>query len=235
MQIFSLKAKLVVSVKGVLMILQRRLVDRRLLFFDELGEPTKLTETEFYVGYEKREIEICADQPFLGEVPSVGNVAPDLTCFPANHCQEALRRRQYLEGVMGKDQSKLPSEEIMLEELKKIAKIIGDACAPSISTVRRWASRYIGGDIIRLVPKHNKKGRTAAITGELEGILGSVIDELYLKDTRPKVSKVIGEYRLRLEAFNRERLPSEQFTLPSDMTVRRYIARLDPFESPRVS
>ncbi|MGP4957817.1 integrase [Pseudomonas helleri] len=59
--------------------------------------------------------------------------------------------------------------------------------------------------------------------------MGSVIDELYLKDTRPKVSKVIGEYRLRLEAFNRERLPSEQFTLPSDMTVRRYIARLDPF------
>ena len=121
MQIFSLKAKLVVSVKGVLMVLQRRLVDRRLLFFDELGEPTKLTEAEFYVGYEKREIEICADQPFLGEVPSIRNVAPDLTCFPANHCQEALRRRQYLEGVMGKDQSKLPSEEIMLEELKKIA------------------------------------------------------------------------------------------------------------------
>jgi putative transposase len=229
MQIFSLKSKLAVSVKGVVMVLQRRLVDRRLLFFDELGEPTKFTEAEFYVGYEKREIEICADQPFLGEVPFIRNVAPDLTCFPANHCQEALRRRRYLEGVMGKDQSKFPSEEIMLEELKKIAQLIGDLCAPSISTVRRWASRYIGNNILRLVPKHNKKGRAAAIAGELEGILESVIDEHYLKDTRPKVSKVIGEYYLRLEALNRERLPSEQFILPSGMTVRRYIAKLDPF------
>ena len=64
MQIFSLKAKLVVSIRGIKMSLERRLVDRRLLFFDELGEPTKLTETEFYSGYEKREIEVCTDQPF---------------------------------------------------------------------------------------------------------------------------------------------------------------------------
>ncbi|WP_454844956.1 integrase [Pseudomonas farris] len=229
MQIFSIKAKLAISIQGVYMVLQRRLVDRRLLFFDELGEPTKLTDAEFYRGYEKREIEICADQPFLGEVPFVRNVAPDLTCFPPAQSQEALRRREYLEGVMGKDKSKLPSDEIMLEELKKIATKIGDSFAPSISTVRRWASRYIGKNVIKLIPQHNKKGRSAAITGELEGILESVIDEHYLKDTRPKVSKVIGEYHLRLEALNRERLPSEQFILPSDMTVRRYIAKLDPY------
>jgi putative transposase len=55
MQIFSIKAKLAISIQGVYMVLQRRLVDRRLLFFDELGEPTKLTDAEFYRGYEKRE------------------------------------------------------------------------------------------------------------------------------------------------------------------------------------
>jgi putative transposase len=229
MQMFSLKAKLVVSIRGVTMSLQRRLVDRRLLFFDELGEPTKLTEAEFYSGYEKREIEVCTDQPFLGEAPCVRNVAPDLTCFPPHHSQEALRRRTYLTGVMDEGQSKLPSEEIMLEKLKNIAKIIGDACAPSICTIRRWASRYIGNDVVKLVPKHSKKGRVASITGEVEVTLGGVIEEFYMNENRNSVTYVIGAFQERLEAKNLGRLPTDQLTLPSDMTVRRYIASLDPY------
>lgn len=229
MQTFSLKAKLVVFVRGLRMTFQRRLVDRRLLFFDELGEPTKLTEVEFYSGYEKREIEVCADQNFLGEIPYVRNVAPDLTCFPALHREQALRRRTYLDGVMDEGQSKLPSEEIMLEKLKKIAKVIGDVCAPSICTIRRWASRYIGKDVVKLVPKHSKKGRTASITGELKVILDVVVDELYMSETPASVTEVIGELRIRIEESNLGRLPSNQLTIPSGMTVRRYIANLDPY------
>jgi putative transposase len=229
MQIFSLKAKLVVSIRGVKMSLHRRLVDRRLLFFDELGEPTKLSEAEFYSGYEKREIEVCADQPFLGEIPCIRNVAPDLTCFPPHHRDEALRRRKYLVALMGEGQSKLPSEEIMLEKLKKIAQEIGDRCAPSICTIRRWLSRYVGSSVVKLIPRHSKKGRAAAITGEVETILQGVIDELYLNDSRKSVTYVIGAFKERLKAKNLERLPSEQLSLPSDMTVRRYVANLDPY------
>lgn len=84
MQTFSLKVRLVVVINGTTMSLQRRLVDRRLLFVDQLGEPTKLKESEFYLGYERREIEICEDQPYLGEIPAVRNVAPDLTCFASD-------------------------------------------------------------------------------------------------------------------------------------------------------
>ena len=51
MQTFSLRVKLVVIVRGVLMVLEKRLIDRKLLFFDELGEPTKLSEKEFYEAY----------------------------------------------------------------------------------------------------------------------------------------------------------------------------------------
>lgn len=88
-----------------------------------------------------------------------------------------MRRRKYLVGVMDAGQSKLPSEEIMLDILKKIAKEIGDKCAPSICTIRRWFSKYTGGDVVKLIPKHSKKGRAAAITGEVETILQGVIDE----------------------------------------------------------
>ena len=108
MQTFSLRVKLVVIVRGVLMVLEKRLIDRKLLFFDELGEPTKLSEKEFYEAYEKREIEISADQPYLGRVPYVRNVPPDISCFPKKHGDEALRRRKYLDDLTKRGKYKLP-------------------------------------------------------------------------------------------------------------------------------
>ena len=156
MQTFSLKAKLVVVIHGKLMSLQRRLVDRRLLFIDQLGEPTTLTESEFYLGYEQREIEICADQPFLGEVPYVRNVAPNLTCFPSKHSQEALRRRTYLEGIT-EGQTMLPSKDILRDKIIEVARKLGDMCVPSISTIRRWYTKFSGSDVVKLVPKHAAK------------------------------------------------------------------------------
>jgi putative transposase len=229
MQTFSLKVKLVVLMHGIRMVLEKRLIDRRLLFFDELGEPTTLPEKEFFAGYERREIEISADQPFLGTIPYVRNVVPDLSCFPSKHREEALYRRKYLDAVMGRDYSKLPSEEIMREELKKVAAAIGDAFAPSISTIRRWASKYIGKDVTKLVPQHARKGRAACIQGELETILGDVISEVYLTEVRTTVSKVVAEFKDRVKQRNRAHLPSDQLRTPSGMTVRRYLARLDPF------
>ncbi|WIE50651.1 DDE-type integrase/transposase/recombinase [Pseudomonas sp. GM17] len=230
MQTFSLKAKLAVVIHGVTMSLQRRLVDRRLLFFDELGEPTKLTEAEFYAGYERREIEVCADQPYLGEVPCIRNVAPDLTCFPSEHSREALRRRKYLEGVMGEDQIMLPKKHILLQKLKSVAQQLDDVCAPSISTVRRWYKKYVGRNVVGLVPKHTQKGRTSVISGELEELLQDVINNFYLKLERPRVKAVIGQYHDMIKSINARRLPSQQLPLPCGMTIRRYIAKLDPYE-----
>lgn len=229
MQTFSLKVKLVVIVRGVLMVLEKRLIDRRLLFFDELGEPTKLSEKEFYEGYEKREIEVSADQPYLGKVPYVRNIPPDISCFPKRHGDEALRRRKYLDALTESGQTKLPSDEIMFDELIKVAKKIGDACAPSISTIRRWASKYIGNNVIKLVPQHAKKGRAPAIQRELESILGDVIAAEYLKPTLPAVSKVVAEFEDRVKQINCSRLPSDQLKIPCGMTVRRYLATLDPY------
>lgn len=229
MQTFSLKVKLVVIVRGVLMVLEKRLIDRRLLFFDELGEPTKLSEKEFYGGYERREIEVSADQPYLGKVPYVRNIPPDISCFPEKYRGEALRRREYLNALTERGKNKLPSEEDMIEDIKKIAKRIGDACAPSISTIRRWASKYIGDNVTKLIPQHAKKGRAPAIQGELKVILDGVIQDSYLKDVLPGVSKVVAEFQDKVEEENLHRLPSNQLRVPSGMTVRRYIAALDPY------
>ena len=229
MQTFSLKARLVVIINGTTMSLQRRLVDRRLLFVDQLGEPTKLKESEFYLGYERREIEICEDQPYLGEIPTVRNVAPDLTCFASNHSNEALRRRTYLEGITG-GQTVLPSLSVLTEKISEIAKELEDIRTPSVSTIRRWYSKFSGGNVVKLVPKHSKKGRVNAVSGELEEILNGVIEDIYLKPERPEVSKVIVEYQKRIDEKNATRLPSLQLKKPCGMTIRRYIAKLDPYE-----
>ncbi|MNJ35377.1 Transposon Tn7 transposition protein TnsB [compost metagenome] len=117
----------------------------------------------------------------------------------------------------------------MFDELIKVAKKIGDACAPSISTIRRWASKYIGNNVIKLVPQHAKKGRAPAIQGELESILGDVIAAEYLKPTLPAVSKVVAEFEDRVKQINCSRLPSDQLKIPCGMTVRRYLATLDPY------
>lgn len=229
MQIFSLKLRLVVVINHTRMTLQRRLVDRRLLFVDELGEPIKLKESEFYIGYERREIEICEDQPHLGEIPFVKNVAPDLTCFPTRHSKEALRRRTYLESLT-EGKTMLPSLQILREKIKEIAKSLEDIRAPSISTIRRWFSRFSGRDVVKLVPKHSKKGRCSAISDELEEILMGVIEEMYLTPERIDISKVIIEYQKRVDEKNATCLPSSQLNKPSGMTIRRYIAKLDAYE-----
>lgn len=229
MRTFLLKAKLVVVIHGRTMSLQRRLMDRRLLFIDQYGEPTTLTDREFYLGYERREIEICADQPYLGEVPCVRNVAPDLSCFPAKHSEEALRRRKYIEGV-SQGQAILPSKDALRVKLIEIAERLGDACVPSVSTLRRWLSKFARQDVVGLIPKHADKGRVNVITGELEKILQDVIDEVYLQFERHRISKVVGEYLKRIDEKNATRLPSDQLNKPCNMTVRRYIAKLDPYE-----
>jgi putative transposase len=229
MQTFLLKAKLVVVIHGVTMSLQRRLINRKLLFFDQLGEPTTLTEYEFYLGYDRREIEICTEQPLLGEIPYVRNVAPDLSCFPVKHSDEALRRRNYISAVM-EGNTMIPCKETLRSKLKEISEASGDLCAPSISTFRRWYSKFLGNNVVRLVPKHASKGRVNVISGELEEVLQDVINRVYLQLERQKISVVVGEYLKRLDEINATRLPSDQLIKPCGMTIRRYIAKLDPYE-----
>lgn len=229
MQTFLLKSKLVVVINGVTMSLHRRIVNGSLLFYDQLGEPTKLTESEFYLGYERREIEICAEQPFLGEIPYVRNASPDLTCFPKKHSDEALRRRYYITGVM-EGNTRIPSKETLRAKLKFISEALGESCTPSISTVRRWCSKFLGNNVVRLVPKHSSKGRVNLISGELEEVLLDVINRVYLQLERQKISVVVGEYLKCLEEINATRLGSDQLIKPCGMTIRRYIAKLDPYE-----
>lgn len=231
MQTFSLRVRLCVLLRGKRLVLVNRLMDHRLAFKDDFGEPVVLTEAEFYRAYEKKELTIDVDQPYLDTVPLTRNAPPDLCCFAEKHSAEALRRRAYLDALIGVDASKLSGDSELRRQIADVARAIHDEARPSPSTVRRWAKRYgLTRCVVRLVPKHSQKGRLSAIRGELEDILAPCLEEAYLLPERPTVTHLYEEFRGRVRDINARRLLTSQLNLPSIATIRRYIAKLNPFE-----
>lgn len=235
MQTFSLRARLCVLLRGKRLVLVNRLMDHRLAFKDDFGEPVVLSEADFYLAYDKKELTIDVDQPYLDTVPLRRNAPPDLSCFETKHSTEALRRRAYLDALIGIDTSRLSGNTELREQIANIARTIQDGTPPSPSTVRKWATRYgLTKCVVRLVPKHTQKGRMAAIHGEIEDVLARCLEDAYLQPERPTVAHLYEEFEGRIQDINARRLPAEQLKLPSSMTVRRYIAKLDSFEVDRL-
>ncbi|MCL9847592.1 integrase [Ralstonia solanacearum P673] len=232
MQTFSLKARLCILLNGRRLVLVNRLMDRRLAFKDDFGEQVLFAEPEFYRLYEQKQLALDPEQPYIESVPLVTSAPPDLTCFPKKHSDEALRRRSYLNALFEPDGSMLPSDKELRTRIAAIACVIEDEKRPpSPPTVRRWARRYGKTRcVVRLVPQHCAKGRAVVIRDELETLLQAVLEVHYLKPERPTISQVYGEFKLRVDAANNERLPSQQIVLPSEMTLRRYIDRLDQYQ-----
>lgn len=232
MQTFSLKARLCILLNGRRLVLVNRLMDRRLAFKDDFGEQVLFAEPEFYRLYERKQIVLDPEQPYLESVPLVTSAPPDLTCFPSKHADEALRRHSYLNALFEPDGSMLPNDKELRKRIAAIACVIDDKKRPpSPPTVRRWARRYGKTRcVVRLVPQHCAKGRAVVIRDELETLLQAVLEEHYLKPERPTISQVYGAFKLRVDAANNERLPSQQLVLPSEMTLRRYIDRLDQYQ-----
>lgn len=229
MQIFSLSPGLAVTVNERYLVFRSRLVDRRLHFTDELGEPVLMREKDFYTGYAQRSICVIPDQPKLGYTPQQKNAPRDLSTFPPEHAEEALRRRPYVDALLGYP-GKLPRKEELKEVINSVwEKGKTSVKAPSIATVKRWLSRYKWRSVTALVPQHEQKGRHMLIHGVLEELLLGVINEHYLTDQRKPVTKVFSEFEGRIKEYNQHRLKAEHLICPSRMTVYRFIEGLNPY------
>lgn len=231
METFSLKLKLVVIFNGAKLTLVKRLKNRQLLWVDELGEPAKMTEAEFYKLYDTRALFVDEEQPYLGVIPIVRNAAPDITCFPEKHSAAAYRRRSYLTRLIDCISHKLPPNNDLKGLIQKTAIEMGDPITPpSVSTVRRWILLFRTGSVVKLVPRHRDKGRSRIIIGELEEVVSDLVDTDYLTLERPLLSTVYAELKARIDNINAGRLPSQRLVVPSEMTFRRYVDSLDPCE-----
>jgi len=230
MKTFSLKPSLVVIHEDRAMRYMGKSINHKLIFKDEYGEPITFSEREFYSLYNERKIIIDQNQPHLGEIPYVRNVAPDLTCFPKHHSAEAVRRKRYLDAIGF--EGKLPSRKELNKQLPKLAKKLEDAKgAPSAITFRRWYYKAKGNSIIALVPLHAKKGRATVFTPELEDLLLDVLNTTYFKPESVPITQVHQEFIRRTREYNKDKLPSAQLKYISEATVRRYIEKLDPYQA----
>lgn len=230
MQTFSLKLHMSFLFNGKHITLENKLMDRRLVFKDDFGEPTILSENDFYKLYDKKTLVLAPDQPHIGKVPLIRNAPPDLTCFPEEHSQEAIRRRTYLTAIWGEN-NQLPPNKELKEQIEKIAISFSDKKRPpSCSTIRRWAGAFCSSQsITKLVPAHRNKGRHTMLRGEVEELLHDILNEEFLQLERQTITKVYQSLKNKIFSLNQQRLSSQKLALPSEMTVRRYIERLDPY------
>jgi hypothetical protein len=136
---FALKQNLAVEMKGRHLVLTGRHINRKLAFKDEFGEPVVMTEKEFYLAYEKKDILVREEQPLLGRVPCVRNAPPDLSCWPKAHAEEALRRASYLDELLQEGEGILPGNGRLIGLIQLIAKRRNDAKPPSPSAMSTLA------------------------------------------------------------------------------------------------
>jgi len=229
MKTFSLKPSLVIIHEDRTMRFMGKSINHKLIFKDEYGEPITFSEREFYSLFDERKITIDKNQPHLGEVPYVRNVAPDLTCFPKHHSAEAVRRKRYLDAASF--EGELPSRKELNKQLPELAKKFEDPKgAPSAVTFRRWYYKAKGNSIVALVPLHAKKGRATVFTPELEDLLLDVLNTIYFRPESVPLTQVYEEFIRRTREYNNDKLPSAQLKHISESTVRRYIEKLDPYQ-----
>jgi len=226
MQSFSLKPRLQVRYNDSFWVCRCRQIDNRWQFTNENGEVWVITEKQFYQLYDRRELFVDLEQPYLGMVPEVTNAPRDLSTFAPSQVDEARRRQHYLAGLLTTDGDLPPKIEIP-GRITKIAQAISDQKRPpSVATICRWVLAYrVTRCVVRLVPGHWLKGRKAVIEGEIEGMLLDVVNEEYLKPEAIPVAKVWWEFKGRIDLHNRSAAPSRQLTLPSRSSVYRYVDR----------
>lgn len=229
MQTFILKPGLVIDSQDHIYKLARYNLQGKAVFEDEQGETLVISRQDFLKKYEERKIQIPKDQPGLGYIPKRQVASPDLSFYPEDHANEALRRRHYLD--------RLTDDNGLLPENGKLGKLIGilhtefgdKKRAPGETTVRRWQKAYrAAGNTVGLLPQHGKKGRKNVIVGELENLLEDVLDDIWLKREKVPLTHVLRSLEERINDLNNYRAESKRLSIPSDSTVRRYIDLLDP-------
>jgi putative transposase len=100
-------------------------------------------------------------------------------------------------------------------------------------TVSRWLRRYQTShqDIRSLVPSYHLRGpHQGSLHPFLETLLQQAIQETYLTNVRAPVTHVITSFKKLIITENTKRSPEEQLPTPGNMTVYRYLQRMDAEE-----
>lgn len=159
----------------------------------------------------------------------------DFTELPPALREEAKRRYSYVSRVLESTPNKRTATTLE-PIISLVSREIKDSKPPSWLTLYRWLKNYSssGEDIRGLVPLHSAKGnRQSRLNPEVRQIIKNAIDQVYLNTTQAEGMDVYERVIIEINQSNRlrEALSQEKLEIPSQMTIYRAIAQLDPHQT----
>lgn len=162
----------------------------------------------------------------------------DFTQLPANLREEAKRKYSYVKQVLELTPNKQTATTLN-PIISQVSKEIHDRKPPSWSTLYRWYKDYSSsGDIRTLIPLHSAKGNSQSrLDPEVKQIIEDAINSVYLNTTQAQGMDVYERVIISINQSNRLRakLGQQDLAIPSNRTIYRAIAKLDPHETARIS
>jgi len=133
-------------------------------------------------------IRISEIQPDHGP-RAVSKPTPDLVAVPEEAWQVAVKRFKILKPLLSRD-----STAHTLANVKKVARVLGKHPA----TVYRWIEDYKHSERLSVFLRKERSDRgTSRLSSEVNKIIDTAINKIYLKAEKPNVAAVIEEVHLQ--------------------------------------
>jgi putative transposase len=116
---------------------------------------------------------------------AVSRPTPDLVAVPEEAWRVAVKRFKILKPLLNKD-----STARTLANVKKVARVLGKHPA----TVYRWIENYKHSERLSVFLRKERSDRGASrLSSEIDKIIDTAINKIYLKAEKPNVAAVIEE------------------------------------------
>ncbi|MCA9933746.1 MAG: DDE-type integrase/transposase/recombinase [Ardenticatenaceae bacterium] len=101
----------------------------------------------------------------------------------------------------------------------------------SVTSIYKWIHLYTLGELRALVPSPNRGGKgKGRLSNEVEFIIQTVIDDIYMVRESVPACDVVDEVMLRIHEENAQRDESELLKAPSERTIHRRVEQVDNYK-----
>ncbi|TAK87305.1 MAG: transposase, partial [Aquabacterium sp.] len=154
-----------------------------------------------------------------------------LADLPDSVRKEVQRRAAYVEGICEEGDPIFTAQRLR-PVLEQIAKRVGDAKQPGVTTVYRWYSRYRAtNDPRALIPRPDRRGSTAPRQPDrLLELLSEAAAEAFRCSPQASVSDISDRLEAKVTRDNQMVIGGTPLKMPSRRTVYRLMDKVDAYD-----
>ena len=146
---------------------------------------------------------------------------------------ETRRRMDYLIQLQRMDAFKKP-RKVLVEDLKIVAALKGEARPPHVSSIYRWRSKYLLAqrDVRALFCNFGEQGGKgiSRLDPEVEAIIHDKIETIFLAQKTSSAEEVHNSVFFEIQRRNTQKVESEWLAVPGLRTIQRRLSELYAFE-----